>query len=228
VNILKQKIRLHIVFVATLVATSCWLTSDKNWEPGIALLGAIVTYGLSLKDLLEDRFKSGQAEGAKVLATDDFERYQASVATALLSLIKPNVQLSEIEKILAGNFGLLFRKLHLLIPDRAQKLQPVSEQAELFIKSIALSAQEGLIFAGNWEARGSRNEEAKQIGEIFKVIERYRIKSSGGLDETQPIREVFSSIVLLKALKNNEEVFLLRWSASRARSPSDRRDCRYH
>lgn len=203
----------HLFSLLALVGSGCWFGNDMSWEPGLSFLATLGVYVVALKNVLETQFEFGRASGISKIAEDNCsDKALASVSSSLLSLIESEPKhTSNLELVLKGAYGLLFKKLRLLAMQNG-KLEPVSERAELFLKMLAMSANSNVTILGEWKAEGSQNTMAKDLGEILLKIENFRITECGGIRGTPAVRTVSSSLILLKAKGMNEPVFLMRWS----------------
>jgi 8-oxo-dGTP pyrophosphatase MutT (NUDIX family) len=207
------KLIIHIAALAALVGAACWLAKDKSWEPALALLAALSGYSGSLAMVLRDHFEFGTCHQISLIAADTgFDANASFVSSSLRSLTGEPMLSTDIERVLAGSFGLLFRRLKIIDINENGQLRPVSERAGLFLRILSDSASKNIPLCGDWKAEGTQNDSARHLGEIIEKMEEFRISASGGVLSTSTLREVSSSLVMLKAMKASEPVFLMRWS----------------
>lgn len=206
-----RQLAFHIAGAATLVASACWFATDSGWEQALALLGGIVAWAASLGRVLTHHFVSGEASQIAKLPSDKSLAKLVGPSLRALAENEPK-DTNDMERFLAGAYGLLFRRLRLLEVDERGQLCPVSQRARLFLHALAHTATGNVGFAGDWKAEGTQNESARNLGEILTRTEEFRIKAFGGIAKTPAAREVSSSLVLVKAMWATAPVFLLRWS----------------
>jgi 8-oxo-dGTP pyrophosphatase MutT (NUDIX family) len=211
-----NRLVLHIAAAVALLGSASWLASTLSWEPALALLAALGAYSGTLAAVLRDQFRYGQSrQTAKMALSDHYDANCDFVQPSILSLVeKGSGHSDDTERFLAGAYGVLFRRLKIVDIDERGELRPVSERAGLFLRTLAYTAGASVPFCGDWRAEGAQNDEARRLGDILSRIEEYRISASGGISTTAPARDVSSSLVLVKAMKGSEPVFLLRWSGA--------------
>ncbi len=209
-----DKLWLHLASTVALIGAACWWTSDRAWEPGMTVLAALVTYISTLTILLKDQFKYGESKSLSSLTSMEMgSSLEQRIPKVILDLAESRkADSDDTERVLFGFLGLLFKKLKILAVDKHGRLQPASDRAKYFLRIMAYVSERDLEFGGNWRAEGSQHAEAVQLGDVLEKIDNHRVQRSGGVNVAKPIRSISSSLVLIKALKDGEAVFLLRWS----------------
>ncbi|WP_265947197.1 hypothetical protein [Dechloromonas sp. A34] len=152
------KLYLYAVSTITLIGSTCWFVSDPSWEPGLASFTALCACIASFVGILNDQFNFGESQRiSKISSGKDFELISTEVQSALFSFtdLKSNPK-NDVERILIGAYGVLFRRLKLLSITSNGDLKAVSDRAEAFLKSIAFTAKADVQFCGDWKAEGAR------------------------------------------------------------------------
>lgn len=213
-NNLSKVLITHIASVSILVITACWYATSKDWEPAAGLIGSVVACIGSFAFLAQKLLQRESRKQIDDLGATGSARDCANSLHPLLASIASGqkVQGPDEARLKASALWCFLRGFGLAQIDKKGDLAPISERAQLFIKSLSLTAKHGFSFAGDWRAEGSQNAAAIQLGEILGRIENYRIQSSGGIQQAESVRTIASSLVIIKAVKGGEAAFLMRWS----------------
>lgn len=105
-----------------------------------------------------------------------------------------------------------FKNIGIVKIDKDNRLLPVSDVAGAFVSLLGVHIKEKVDFIGGWNEHGMENPKAQIPRTVLKSIESHRI-SEIGIEKASPVRNVKSSIILIKAQsEDGKDVYLTQKS----------------
>lgn len=209
---------LHLLSFVALLVLAAWFGREGGYEPVatsvVALCSLIVTGRNFLKSFCEK-----QSRGCGKISRAEFAALASKTLLAMPGFFFSGRSLDDVvsfakieERESAIAIVYLFCDLGLLRLEANGYVFPVSEKADVVIKSFGRSLATGIPVWGDWGAEGPKNPEAEKLLSLVKSLEEFRCKKQG--KEALAVREVEASIILIKSKMKKKDVFLMQHSAA--------------